>query len=74
MTEHCFNGTNPLSNAFQFANGESELRTMTTGIIDFMTGAAGESRTDTARVQQAVDAADAPGPYSITLTFTGAFV
>ena len=38
-----------------------------------MTGTANEDRTDTANVKQPIVAADAPGAYSITLTFTGGF-
>ena len=64
-------GASRLANAFQLANGDGESRAMTTDLVDFMTGTAGESRTDTARVQQAIEKADAPGDYSITLTFTG---
>jgi len=64
-------GTNQLENPFHLANGDGEFHPMTGEFVDFMTGAAGESRTDTARVRQAIDGADAPGDYSITLTFTG---
>jgi PKD repeat protein len=67
-------GTSRLANAFQLANGDGEFHAMTTAFADFMTGTAGEGRTDTANVQQAIEKADAPGDYSITLTFTGAFV
>ncbi len=67
-------GTNKLANAFHLANGEGEFHAMTTAFADFMTGIAGEDRTDTANVQQAIEKDDAPGDYSIRLTFTGAFV
>jgi hypothetical protein len=46
---------------------------MTSNFANFMTGAAGVDGTDTADVKQAIAAADAPGAYSITLTFIGAF-
>ena len=39
-----------------------------------MTGAANESKTATANLKQTIEESDAPGAYSITLTFTGASV
>ncbi|MFA7155804.1 MAG: hypothetical protein WC112_08750 [Proteiniphilum sp.] len=68
MTEHCFSGTNPLSNAFQLINDESEIPRYGNGAYRSMIDVAGESRTDTTRVQQAAYAAS---PYDIILTFTG---
>lgn len=67
-------GTTALASAFQLANGSGGFHAMTSGYANFMTGTAGEDRTDTANVKQAIAAADPPGVYSITLTFTGGFV
>ena len=67
-------GSNQLVAAFQLANGGGSFSPMTSDITGFMTGTANEDRTDTANVKQAVGAADQPGDYSITLTFTGTFV
>lgn len=66
-------GSNQLASAFQLANGGGTFHAMTTNFASFMTGTADEDRTDTANVKQAIAAADAPGSYSITLTFTGGF-
>lgn len=65
---------NQLANAFQLANGGGSFQPMTSSFANFMQGTAYEDRTDTANVKQAIAAADAPGSYSITLTFTGGFV
>ena len=64
-------GTGKLANAFQLANGGGEFRTMTEKFEGFMTGATDEERTDIANVKQVIEKTDAPGAYSITLTFTG---
>jgi len=66
-------GSSPLASAFQLANGGGGFHAMTTDFANFMTGTADEDRTDTANVKQAIAAADQPGSYSITLTFTGGF-
>ncbi len=67
-------GTNQLASAFHLANGGGAFNPMTSPITGFMIGTANEDRTDTANVKQAIGAADQPGSYTITLTFTGAFV
>jgi PKD repeat protein len=66
-------GSSNLANPFQLANGPGSYQAMTSDFANFMTGTPEEDRSDTANVIQAVDAADAPGAYSITLTFTGSF-
>jgi len=66
-------GSNQLASAFQLANGGGSFSPLTSP-VGFMTGAPGESRTDTANVKQVIGSGDQPGSYSITLTFTGAFV
>jgi len=63
--------SNKLAAAFQLANGGGSFSAMTSDITGFMTGTPNEDRTDTANVKQAIGAADQPGSYSITLTFTG---
>ncbi len=67
-------GTNRLKNPFHLANGDGEFHPMTGEFADFMTGAANESKTATANLKQTIEESDAPGAYSITLTFTGASV
>jgi len=66
-------GSMNLANPFQLANGPGSFQAMTSDFDGFMTGSQYESRTDSANVKQAIAAADAPGAYSITLTFTGGF-
>jgi hypothetical protein len=46
---------------------------MTSPFADFVTGAAGVDGSGTASVKQVIAAADAPGDYAITVTFTGGF-
>ena len=67
-------GSTPLASAFQLANGPGSFHSMNTDFTGFMTGAPSESRTDTANVKQFIGSGDQPGSYSITMTFTGAFV
>jgi PKD repeat protein len=66
-------GTVNLANPFQLSNDGTNFQAMTSNFANFMTGAAGVDGSDTADVKQAIAAADAPGAYSITLTFTGGF-
>ncbi len=67
-------GSANLAAPFQLANGSGSFQAMTSNFAGFMTGMANEDRTDTANVKQAIGTGDQPGSYSITLTFTGAFV
>ncbi|MDD5048516.1 MAG: DUF3344 domain-containing protein [Methanoregulaceae archaeon] len=67
-------GTMNLANPFQLSNDGSNFQAMTSDFSGFLTGTAGNNGSGTADVKQAIDAADAPGGYSITLTFTGGFV
>jgi hypothetical protein len=62
-----------LANPFQLSNDGTNFQAMTANFANFITGAAGVDGSDTADVKQAIAAADAPGDYSITVTFTGAF-
>ncbi|OPX69426.1 MAG: hypothetical protein A4E37_00417 [Methanoregulaceae archaeon PtaB.Bin056] len=64
-------GTVNLANPFQLSNDGTNFQAMTSDFSDFLTGAAGVDGSDTADVKQAIAAADAPGSYTITLTFTG---
>jgi hypothetical protein len=66
-------GTVNLANPFQLSNDGTNFQAMSSNFANFMTGAAGVDGSDTADVKQAIAAADAPGAYSITLTFTGGF-
>jgi PKD repeat protein len=61
-----------LANAFQLSNDGTTFNPMTSDITDFLTGATGVDGSGTAYVKQLIGA-DAPGAYSITLTFTGGF-
>ncbi|HRU80427.1 MAG TPA: DUF3344 domain-containing protein [Methanolinea sp.] len=68
-------GTVNLANPFQLSKTDgSGYQAMTSSFADFLTGAAGVDGSGTAFVKQAIAASDAPGSYSITLTFTGGFV
>jgi len=66
-------GATPLASPFQLANGAGSFHVMTSNFASFMTGTPDEDKTATANVKQAIAAADAPGAYAITLTFTGGF-
>ena len=66
-------GSVNLANPFQLSNDGTNFQAMTSNFANFMTGAAGVDGSDTADVKQTIAAADAPGAYSITLTFTGGF-
>ncbi len=66
-------GSMNLANPFQLSNDGTNFEPMTSNVADFLTGAAGIDGSGTADVKQSIDAADAPGAYSITLTFTGSF-
>jgi PKD repeat protein len=63
-----------LANPFQLSKTGTAgtFQDMTTNFADFLTGSAGSDGSGTAYVQQVIGA-DAPGAYSITLTFTGGF-
>lgn len=63
-----------LANLFQLSNDGTTFQSMDLDFSDFLTGSAGTGGSGTAYVQQLIDAADAPGAYSIKLTFTGGFV
>lgn len=63
-------GALQLESPFQLSNG-GEFSPMTSNFANFLTGAAGVDGSGPANVKQAIAAADAPGAYSITLTFTG---
>lgn len=65
--------TTPLVNLFQLSNDGTNFQDMDLDFSDFLTGSAGSGDDGTAYAQQLIDAADAPGSYSITLTFTGGF-
>jgi hypothetical protein len=67
-------GSTPLSNAFELANGVGAFHAMSTDFTGFMTGTPDEDQTDIANVKQVIAATDAPGSYTITLTFLGGFV
>jgi len=64
-------GTVNLANPFQLSKDGTNFQAMTSPFADFLTGAAGADGSGTAFVKQAIAASDAPGSYSITLTFTG---
>jgi PKD repeat protein len=65
-------GTTPLASPFQLSNGGS-FQDMTSPFTNFLTGDAGADGGGTASVKQAIASADAPGIYSITVTFTYGF-
>jgi hypothetical protein len=67
-------GTVNLASPFQLSNDGTNYQAMTSPFANFLTGAAGVDGSDTADVKQAIAAADAPGAYTITVTFTGGFV
>jgi PKD repeat protein len=64
-------GTTPLASPFQLSNDGTNFQAMTSNFANFMTGFAGADGSGTANVKQSIAPADAPGSYSITLTFTG---
>ena len=64
-------GTVNLANPFQLSKDGTNFQAMTSPFTNFLTGAAGADGSGTAFVKQAIAASDAPGSYSITLTFTG---
>jgi PKD repeat protein len=67
-------GTVNLANPFQLSNDGTNFQAMTSNFANFMNGAAGADGSDTADVKQAIASADAPGDYTITVIFMGAFV
>lgn len=71
---HMKSGALQLASPFQLAKDGTTFQAMTSDFADFMTGAAGVDGSGTASIKQAIGAGDQPGDYSITLTFTGAFV
>jgi hemolysin activation/secretion protein len=64
-------GSLNLFNPFQLSKDGTNYQAMTSPFADFVTGPAGIDGSGTASVKQAIAASDAPGSYSITLTFTG---
>ncbi|OPX73530.1 MAG: hypothetical protein A4E38_00040 [Methanoregulaceae archaeon PtaB.Bin108] len=65
-------GTTNLANLFEVSNdGKTNWYDLSSN-LEFLTGAAGVDGSQVADIKQAIAAADAPGVYSITLTFTGA--
>jgi PKD repeat protein len=62
-----------LANPFQLSKDGSTFNPMTSDFSDFLAGSAGVDGSGTASIKQAIAGADAPGVYSITLTFTGSF-
>jgi PKD repeat protein len=66
-------GALQLADAFQLSNGGA-FQYMTSNFGNFLTGNAGEDKSGPANVKQVISSGDQPGEYSITLTFTGAFV
>lgn len=66
-------GTINLANPFQLSKDGTNFQAMNSNFANFLTGAAGVDGSGTASVKQAIAPADAPGTYSITLTFTAAF-
>jgi PKD repeat protein len=64
-------GTTPLHNLFEISNdGKTNWYDLSSN-LEFLTGAAGVDGSQVADVKQAIASNDAPGAYSITLTFTG---
>lgn len=59
-----------LAAPFQLSNDGTNFQAMTSNFANFMNGAAGVDGSGTATVKQVIGT-DAPGAYSITLTFTG---
>jgi len=67
-------GTVNLANPFQLSKTDgSGYQDMNVAFSNFLTGSAGVDGSGPAYVKQVIDAADGPGAYSITLTFTGQF-
>jgi PKD repeat protein len=66
-------GSANLANPFQLSKDGSDYHLMTSAFPNFLTGTAGNDGSGTAYVKQTIQASDAPGIYSITLTFTGGF-
>ncbi|MDO9069283.1 MAG: DUF3344 domain-containing protein [Deltaproteobacteria bacterium] len=67
-------GALQLASPFQLAKDGTTFQAMSSNFADFMTGAAGVDGSGTASVKQAIGAADQPGAYSVTMTFTGSMV
>jgi PKD repeat protein len=65
-------GALQLESPFQLSNG-GLFSPMTSNFANFLTGAAGVDGSGPANVKQVIAPADAPGAYSVTLTFTGQF-
>ena len=67
-------GTTPLAGKFQLSKTDgSGYSPLTSDFTNFMTGSGAGSWDQNAYVNQAIAAADAPGDYAITVTFTGGF-
>ncbi len=66
-------GTTPLSGEFQLSNDGGTIYSPLTSAVTFMSGSGAGTWNQNADVKQAIAAADAPGEYAITVTFTGAF-
>jgi PKD repeat protein len=71
---HMKAGSLQLGDAFRLSKDGTNFQPMTSDFADFLTGGAGEDKSGPAHVKQAIGAADAPGDYTITVTFTWGFV
>jgi hypothetical protein len=66
-------GTIGLASPFQLSKDGTNYQAMTSPFANFVTGQAGVDGSGTASVKQAIASTDAPGDYTITVTFTGGF-
>ena len=64
----------PLTDLFQVSNDNKANYYTMDDNLEFLTGSAGIGGSQVADVKQTIQSSDAPGAYSITLTFTGNFV
>jgi PKD repeat protein len=72
---HMVSGSTPLAGAFNLSNTglTGSFQPLTSDFTDFVYGSGAGTTTKNADVKQEIAAADAPGNYAITITFTGAF-
>lgn len=63
--------TTPLTNPIQLGKDDAAYQALTSDYTNFMSGSTMGSFSATASLKQAVAEGDAPGDYTITLTFTG---